>query len=60
MDSQAFKALRLRLKLTQAQLGKLLHRSRAQIARYEAGEPIDGAIVELAERLDNAPRRDFK
>ena len=52
MNAQQLKALRLRLGLTQKDLGNLLHRSRAAIARYEAGEPIDAAVAELAGMLE--------
>ena len=52
MNAQQLKDLRSRLGLTQDALGKLLHRSRAAIARYEAGEPIDAAVAELAEKLE--------
>ncbi len=59
MNAKQLKDLRSRLGLTQEALGKLLHRSRAAIARYEAGKPIDAAVAELAGMLEGvtAPRK---
>ncbi len=55
MNAQELKDLRARLGVTQERLGKMLHRSRAAIAHYEAGEPIDAAVAELAKRLEESP-----
>lgn len=51
MTNDQLKSLRLSLKLTQAQMAKLLHRSRSQYIRYEQGGVIDGAVMEIAEKL---------
>lgn len=51
MTPTDLKSLRDKLGLTQAQMAKLLHRSRSQYMRYENGALMDGAVEELARKL---------